>query len=201
MFVSVFILFLSFCWLSWFVIQQPDNAFDQNILIGFQNLHTPILTEIAKVLSILGGLPITVLFAGGVLWYGYLKKDRLLCCFVMLGVFFTTSTTWLLKWYVLRPRPFLETPLIETYGSSYPSAHSAYAMMVACILLYLSRDMQQRASFMGLALVWFLVMGCSRVYLGAHYLTDVMAGWTWAGFIMLLVKIGLDKYDVKQTRN
>ena len=197
MFLSFLILFLIFSILSWAVIQHPDNLLDQNILILFEHLHNDWLTQVAKMLALAGGLPVTLVVAIGLSGYGYLKHNRFICYFVLLGTLLTASTTWLLKWIVLRPRPVTGLNWVETYGSSYPSAHSAYAMMIACILLYTSQKLKYRKRMISFALVWCVVMGCSRIYVGAHYFTDVVAGWLWAGLIMLLIKMSLDRYGIK----
>lgn len=197
MFLSFLILFLIFSLLSWYVMQTPDNAFDQNILILFENLHVDWLLNIAQGLAVVGALPITLLVVGGLWTYGYFKKDRFICYFVVLGTLLTVSTTWFLKWAFMRPRPEMEVIWVQTHGSSYPSAHSAYAMMIACILLYIGMQMKHRLWMVSFALLWFVLMGCSRIYVGAHYFTDVIAGWLWAGLIMLLLKMSLDRYGIK----
>ena len=196
LFVSLVILFLMFCILSWIVIQVPDNTLDQSILIGFQNLHHANLTVVAKTLAVVGGLPLTVIFASCLWVYGYLKKDRFICYFVLLGSVLTVSSIWICKWIFARARPFWDLPVVETYGSSYPSAHGAYAMMMACILLYVSHTIRYRFLVVGFAVFWCLAMGLSRIYVGAHFFTDVLAGWIWAGLTMLLVKMSLDSYQL-----
>lgn len=201
MFISFLILFLMFCALSWYVVQMPDNVLDQKVLFWFQSIHVDSLTIGAKGLAVLGGLPITLVFVALILWYGYLKKDRFMLYFVACAVAITVVTTWLLKWSFVRVRPVVEIQLVETYGSSYPSAHSAYGMMMACILLYMSRSTRYRVYVIGFAILWFVLMGSSRIYVGAHYFTDVIAGWIWAGLIMLMVKMSLDRYGIKQTTN
>lgn len=201
MFISFLILFLVFCVLSWYAIQMPDNLLDQKVFLWFQNIHVDNLTIVAKGLAVLGGLPITLVFVALILWYGYVKKDRLMLYFVAYAVVITVVTTWLLKWSLMRVRPVVEIQLVETYGSSYPSAHSAYAMMMACILLYISRSTRYQVYVVGFAILWFVLMGSSRIYVGAHYFTDVIAGWIWAVLMILLVKMSLDKYGIRQTTN
>lgn len=197
MLVFFLILFLMFSILSWCIIQFPDHPLDQNILIKFQGLHTDLFTQIAKILALLGGLPSMFVVTSSIVAYAYLKKDYLTACFVSLGVIVTAVTSWLLKWSFSRSRPFLETQLVETYGSAYPSGHSAYAMMLACILFYISRDSQHRHIVRFMAIMWVMMMGCSRIYLGVHYLTDVLAGWLLAAMVMLLIKMNLDRFSIK----
>lgn len=193
-----FILFLMFSILSWYIIQFPDGSLDQNILLEFQKLHTDFLTQVAKTLALLGGLPSMLIFSSCIIGYAYLKKDYLMVYLVSIGVSLTAMTSWLLKWSFSRSRPFLETQLVETYGSAYPSGHSAYAMMLACILFYISHGHRYQYLVMFVAVVWVIIMGCSRIYLGVHYLTDVLAGWLLAAMVMLLIKLNLDRFSISK---
>jgi undecaprenyl-diphosphatase len=95
-----------------------------------------------------------------------------------------------LKAIIARARPDLLDPIVEERGFSFPSGHAALGMVawgVLGVLVMRSRLPLgvRRAIVAVLALVIFLI-GLSRVWLGVHYPTDVLAGWTAGAVIVLL---------------
>lgn len=211
--MKIFYIFLIIVVLgcSCIALYFPTNMFDVNIITMFQTLQTHVLTLSAQLLANLGGLPGTslLLFILGLYWL-YKKQfyPIILCAF---GLFLTTLTAWSLKWLVDRPRPFMEmdfVPAVKTYGSSFPSGHSAYGMMLACMLLMTfyeknvrasdqwSADSQPRAWLWYVACIWVILMGFSRIYLGVHYITDVLAGWSLAFIVMVTVRQVLQHFEI-----
>ncbi len=94
------------------------------------------------------------------------------------------------KLLVARARPELLEPVIVERGFSFPSGHASLSMVaygVLGVLLARSRLPRsvQRFTIVGLGLLIFLI-GVSRVWLGVHYPSDVVAGWT-AGAVVVLV--------------
>jgi undecaprenyl-diphosphatase len=95
-----------------------------------------------------------------------------------------------LKAIIARARPDLLDPITDERGFSFPSGHSALGMVAWGILGVLVMRSRlplavRRGIVAALAVVIFLV-GLSRVWLGVHYPTDVLAGWT-AGAVIVLV--------------
>jgi undecaprenyl-diphosphatase len=95
-----------------------------------------------------------------------------------------------LKLAVARIRPEVLEPIVEERGFSFPSGHSALGMVAWGILAVLvSRSRLpaglRRGLVVAMALLVFLI-GLSRVWLGVHYPTDVLAGWTAGAVIVLL---------------
>ena len=71
-------------------------------------------------------------------------------------------------------------------GSSYPSGHAAYATVYVVLGVIAARVLPGIASKAALVtgtVVVAAVVGASRVYLGAHYYSDVLAGWALGAFI------------------
>jgi undecaprenyl-diphosphatase len=96
----------------------------------------------------------------------------------------------LLKATVARARPDLLEPIVVEHGFSFPSGHSALGMVaygVLAVLVMRSRLplAARRAAVAALAIL-VLLIGLSRVWLGVHYPTDVLAGWTAGAVIVLL---------------
>jgi undecaprenyl-diphosphatase len=79
-----------------------------------------------------------------------------------------------------RPRPQVGDPLVHLLTLSFPSGHAAGSTVfygALCALVFARwRSRTIRAIAVGLAVLMVLLVTCSRVYLGAHYLSDVVAG-------------------------
>lgn len=143
----------------------------------------------------LGGGPIVALVVTGAAGFLFVagKKARagvLLACVVA-----AASSNLLLKALFERPRP-LDLPTIFGADSySFPSGHSAmsgtvYPLLFAIVASSLSRR-RLRAYCLGCGFFLMLLVGVSRVYLGVHFATDVLAGWalglSWALICWVLV--------------
>jgi undecaprenyl-diphosphatase len=96
----------------------------------------------------------------------------------------------LVKAIVDRPRPPAWVRLIEVSGSAYPSGHAMDAMSAFAalsVVLVVRRSMTGRVAVVGGAALAILVVGWSRLYLGEHWLTDVLGGYllgaTWVALI------------------
>lgn len=95
-----------------------------------------------------------------------------------------------IKLAIARERPAILEPLVEERGFSFPSGHSALGMVaygILAVVVARSRlPAPARAVIVGTLLVLVALIGLSRIWLGAHYPTDVLAGWT-AGAVIVLV--------------
>lgn len=95
-----------------------------------------------------------------------------------------------------RPRPELVAHLVKVHDLSFPSGHAMNSAVVYLTLgVLLARAENGRgvkAYIVGGAILLTLLVGCSRVYLGVHYPTDVLAGWTvgasWATLCWLVAE-------------
>ena len=101
-----------------------------------------------------------------------------------------------LKELIKRPRPDVDMFLIDQSGYSFPSGHSLTGLVFYGFAIFLinrkfrgSRIAKVSSIFLGCLI---FLLGLSRLYLGVHYITDVLAGWTIGGVLLfLLIKIYL----------
>lgn len=95
-----------------------------------------------------------------------------------------------LKHLFARPRPAVELHLTDVRSLSFPSGHAMLSAIIyltlATVLARLVQSERLKLYFVGLAFLLSFVVGATRVYLGVHYPSDVMAGWT-AGLAWALV--------------
>jgi undecaprenyl-diphosphatase len=95
----------------------------------------------------------------------------------------------LLKFGFERPRPDLVPHATQVYTASFPSGHAMLSAVVfltlGALLARVHKPRRVKLFFLSLAVVLTMLVGCSRVYLGVHWPSDVLAGWcvgaAWAG--------------------
>ena len=136
-----------------------------------------VLNQVTILLSRLGGMPFLLFLTTFLCIYQTWIKNYKNAIFIALSVGGSIVIGWLLKWGIDRPRPLEFYRLIQSYGASFPSAHSLYAATLASMFMLLYSAHKYRNSIILVSTLWFVFMGISRVYAGVHYPTDVLAGW------------------------
>jgi undecaprenyl-diphosphatase len=168
------------------------QGMDERVLLAFRtadDLANPIgpdvVEEAMRDLTALGGVAVTsalLLAVAGFLALGGLRRTAL---YLLLSVASGIILAFLLKAGFDRPRPELVPHGSHVITSSFPSGHSATAAVVYLTLgALLSRALDhhgQRVLVMALAVAITFGVGVSRVYLGVHWPTDVLAGWLVGG--------------------
>ena len=104
------------------------------------------------------------------------------------SVLATQAVVSVAKGLAERPRPDEHGAMVESGGFSFPSAHSASAVALYVMLAVIAGSALRgrvRDSAWAVAIALALAIGVSRVYLGAHYPTDVLAGWLTGGILVV----------------
>lgn len=170
------------------VDREQTRGMESRVVLAFRNpadLGDPLgpiwVEELARDVTGLGGIGVLtflVLATAGFLW---LRKQRWLSSYLLLSVGTGVVLSQLLKSWFDRPRPDLVPHGAATYTASFPSGHSLMAAIVYLTLaVSLARTFNcKRTKVYVMCLATFLVVsvGISRVYLGVHWPTDVLAGW------------------------
>ena len=178
------------------VLEGGTQAFDQRLLLAFRNsgTHEPLgprlVQEAARDITSLGStavLTIVTLIAAGFLALDGKKHMALFLCGSVLGGALAGT---ILKDAFHRSRPDLVPISTFISGASFPSGHSmmsAVTYLTLGALLARSHERKRvKAYFLLVAISLSLAVGVTRVYLGVHWPTDVLAGWT-AGAIWALL--------------
>lgn len=149
---------------------------------------------VAKVLRIIGSAWVMVPFDIVVgLWL--IKQRRWHTLVFWAGaIAVLQATVWISKAIYQEPRP--PDPLASTDSYSFPSGHSATAAVVsvALVLVFASAHQKRRQWFLAAA-AWTILMMAGRVYLRAHWLTDVVAGATLGAAIALSAGLLVDRWS------
>ncbi len=154
------------------------KGFDLSVTNALVALRSPALTALLKAITALAS-PYALLAICLALMFGMRRRHYAIPVAVnlMAAVFLNFS----IKTYFLRERPPLELRLVSESGFSFPSGHAMASLAFYGFLIYIVRHSElkkrtERLLTAALALLIALI-GFSRVYLAAHYLTDVLAGF------------------------
>ncbi len=128
--------------------------------------------------------------------YLYLKKQAWVALFVVLAIVSGTAVSTLMKSGFDRPRPELVPHKTQIYTKSFPSGHSAMSSLLfltlGAVMARAERDRKTKVFLIAVPVVLSLLVGVSRVYMGVHWPTDVLAGWllgtTWAAASWLVFR-------------
>ncbi|RKG43604.1 MULTISPECIES: phosphatase PAP2 family protein [Acinetobacter] len=191
LFLGCFLLLISM-----FLLKIPAlNVFDLGAVQWMFKHRSHTINSIAIGLSIAGGMPfvlfITTLWCLTMAWY----KKYINIVFISIGIFGSIVLTWVLKYFISRPRPPEMYFLVKTYGDSFPSGHSLYAATLGCLAMYVYLKHSHHKLICLAMSLWVFVMGISRVYAGAHYPSDVLSGWSISFIWITLLYLAISKYQ------
>ncbi|MEZ4601233.1 MAG: phosphatase PAP2 family protein [Syntrophotaleaceae bacterium] len=179
------------------VMEGEVRTFDRLILLALRtpgDLNDPVgppwLEEMVRDFTSFGDLGVLtfiLLVAAGYLFLVGKKRTIVLMVTAILG---GSLLSFFLKLGFDRPRPDLVAPQAETLFSAFPSGHSLQAAAAYLIIGVILARTQPKAVLkiylMGVAILLTLIVGLSRIYLGVHWPTDVLAGWTMGAVWALL---------------
>jgi len=179
-----------------YLVELSDSLnptpFDTDLLDLADRLFNEVAVDIAKVITQFGALP-TVIVLVVVVSLVLVDRRRFAEALVLiLGLALIYVAVHVTKGAVDRPRP--AGPLVDTSFASYPSGHAAYATAWVAVAVILTRRLGvvANAALMVATIVLVATVGLSRIYLRAHYWSDVAGGWGLGfGIFGLLTAIGL----------
>jgi undecaprenyl-diphosphatase len=171
------------------MMEGEIKPFDEAILRALRNpadLADPIgprWFEAAMLdVTALGGTAVLTLITAGVIGFLLMDQKRGAALFVLIAIAGGSLLSTLTKLAFARPRPELVAHLADVSSYSFPSGHAMSSAVTYLTLGALLARTQARkrikAYLLGVAVVLTLMIGSSRVYLGVHYPSDVLAGWS-----------------------
>ncbi len=181
-------LVLGFALLAEEVTEGDTAAFDRSILLAFRTpgdpadpIGPPWLEEVGRDVTALGSFAfLGFLFLATVCYLLLIRKPHL-AVLMSVSVLGGEILSNLLKIGFSRPRPELVAHAARVFSASFPSGHAMLSavtfLTIGALLTRVHADRRLDFYFMTLAVLLTVAVGLSRVYLGVHYPTDVLAGW------------------------
>jgi len=164
---------------------DPIVRFDRVLDAYLHSLASPPLTTFFLVVTAFGSIETIVLLGVVVAAFFAWGRRWLFLGSWLAAVAGSAVLNHLLKGLFERPRPYFEHPLLIETSYSFPSGHAMESFVVYGMLAYFAvlalRTWESRVGLVLGAALLVLLIGFSRMYLGVHYLSDVLAGYAAGG--------------------
>lgn len=181
--LGAYLIFALFFCLVW---QQVPwlTQFDLSVNAWFTNLRAAWLNPSVIAITNFGNPGNSALLNAVILIILLSFRQQQLALFSLVNVALVGGLgNHLVKQLVMRPRPTAATHLVYAGGYSFPSGHAAGSMAffgaLIVITYYLVANFKKRRILNSLWALLILLIGLSRIYVGVHNTSDVLAGWTW----------------------
>lgn len=181
------------------ILEGETLGFDEAILLaingtsnGFWDAFFPAVTHLGDAFGIIAiaGIVAVVLF---------LRKKYKKILLLVAGVGGAVLLNLVLKLIFERPRPDLWEQLVVETSFSFPSGHAMASSALAFSIIVIAWNTRFRWYAVGAGALFMLAIGLSRLYLGVHYPTDVLAGWfvsgVWVALVTLVMYARFKKLD------
>jgi undecaprenyl-diphosphatase len=183
------------------VLEGETLAFDKSILLALRvpgdtadPIGPPWFEAAMRDVTAMGSTVVLSIITLAIAGFLIVTSRRTLALLLVLAVSLGTVLSNLLKFFLARPRPDLIAHVVQVHTMSFPSGHAmlsavTYLTIGALVAQDLTR-VHVKIYILSIAIFLSLLVGISRVYLGVHYPTDVLAGWAigggWACFWWLV---------------
>jgi undecaprenyl-diphosphatase len=182
------LLVLAFGQIAEEVLEGDATWFDREFLLALRNpadhadpLGPAWLEEAARDLTALGSYSVLGIVVVAVIGYLLLIRRAGAALWVLASVVGGALLSNVLKHSFDRPRPDLVAHAAKVFSPSFPSGHATLSavtfLTLGALLASLHDSRRMKVFFLGVAIVITVMVGVTRVYLGVHYPTDVLAGW------------------------
>lgn len=157
----------------------PLDSWVINLIVN--NIRRPWLTAFFKVFTFFGEAKLLISFGliGALIGFFILKDRKRSFCYIS-NLIIIGGTNWVIKHIVQRPRPETNFRLVEENGFSFPSGHAMVSTAFYGMIIYYAWNHIENKTLRNLVCIGLTVLiimiDFSRVYLGVHYLSDVLAG-------------------------
>lgn len=200
--LSIFSI-LAFYQISSLLLDNEIAAFDESAYQYIRGLASPLLDRFMLWATFLGNRQfIVVLSISLMIYYLFLRPHRWYSIKIPAVAVGSISANILLKEIYDRARP-TAFQMIEASGLSFPSGHAMFNLSFYGLLIYIVHKEIQNGILRIVSIIFLSILiisiGLSRIYLGVHYASDVVAGFC-AGFIWLIIALYVTKKIEKNVK-
>lgn len=187
---------LIFITITYLLLKEQIHIFDNFIFSGIEKLRCEPLTIIFKVITFFCSTEFLLIATISIMLFSKKKKNSF---YIALNVLLCFLLNQGLKHIFLRTRPE-DINLIVQGGYSFPSGHSMLSLAFYGFFIYLIAHMRIKKSkkylYCSLLALLTLLIGISRIYLGVHYASDVLAGFAMSmAYLIIYIKIVYKKME------
>jgi membrane-associated phospholipid phosphatase len=172
------------------VRENQPFAWESPLMLTLRSSAPGWFRQVAAAFSTIGSATVMIPFCALLLIYLW-SRSHAVARYFLLSVGGAVLLNSLLKLFFNRARPQVIPWFWQEGDASFPSGHASMAAALAVTLTALLWRTRYRWLAGLLGVVYTLLMGVARVYLGVHYPTDVLGGWAeglaWAGGVALLL--------------
>ncbi|WP_433943094.1 phosphatase PAP2 family protein [Paenibacillus sp. SN-8-1] len=184
------ICILGFVFIAYSISDHQIHNFDQTVISSVQGLESPGITVVMKAFTWIGsGIPVTVITLAAIVILYALLKHRSELVFLAALAITSSLLNSVIKRIFKRDRPTLHR-IAEANGFSFPSGHAMATIALYGGLAFLlwkhAPALIGRILILTASIILILMIGISRIYLGVHYPSDVLAGYLLSGSLLAI---------------
>lgn len=169
-------------------LEQIDTQIVEKILEN----RTPWMTEVLSLLTYLANWQFIALLGTGMTFFLLIKRKKKVAMYIAGSLIVGGLAIEVLKHFVKRARPDAASAVISQFGYSFPSGHALISVVAYGWIAYLickkTQNIYLKIFIITVATFLIVIIGFSRVYLGVHWPSDVLAGWA-IGTVILVVAV------------